>query len=188
MSISHRKKKKLLKEKQKFNKKVNAKLELKDDQIDFHLQGDNELFNLNKIKTNKQLIELQKTLPDLDLITQNDLDDEDDMFGLKNKKKKKSFSKDDDDQAYLEASIPAKKSAKKGSDGEDEEDEGDSELEFSEDEENLNEDLLNGNDDDEDEEERNPLLDDLNNEDRVEAKKSLTSQWFNKVSLPILKL
>ncbi len=53
-----RKKKKVLKEKNKIKEKIALKMELPNDTMDFHLQGDNEIFSLSKIKTKKVNISL----------------------------------------------------------------------------------------------------------------------------------
>jgi len=54
---SNRKKRKVLKEKRKLREKINMKMENPNDIHD--LQGDNEIFSLNKIKTKKVSLEKQ---------------------------------------------------------------------------------------------------------------------------------
>ena len=48
-----RKKKKEQKEKRKLKEKMSLKMEFQNDIVDHNEQGDNEIFNLNKIKTKK---------------------------------------------------------------------------------------------------------------------------------------
>jgi hypothetical protein len=48
-----RKRRKLMKEKRKLRDRLALKMEFPDNNFDFELQGDNQLFNLTKIKTKK---------------------------------------------------------------------------------------------------------------------------------------
>jgi hypothetical protein len=49
----NRKKKKESKDKRKLKEKMSLKMEFQNDIVDHNQQGDNEIFNLNKIKTKK---------------------------------------------------------------------------------------------------------------------------------------
>lgn len=139
-------------------------MELPNDTIDFNLQGDNEIFSLSKIKTKKQLMDLQNSLPGLEISDDEEIDGE-----LHTRQKLKiKFTDEDKDDFY--ASI---EKGNKTSDNEDELEVSDKEEENEMPNENLNEDL------DEDE---NPLLTDLVEGTREEKKKKLTNLWFNKVN------
>jgi hypothetical protein len=58
----NRKKKKDQKEKQKLKQKMALKMNFQNDIVDHNLQGDNQMFSLNKIKTKKVLDVLTSTL------------------------------------------------------------------------------------------------------------------------------
>ena len=51
--FNNRKKKKESKDKRKLKEKMSLKMEFQNDIVDHNQQGDNEIFNLNKIKTKK---------------------------------------------------------------------------------------------------------------------------------------
>jgi hypothetical protein len=170
--LSKRQKKKLQKERQKQKEKHALKMEYTNDIVDHTVQGDNEMFSLNKIKTKKQLLELQKTLPNIDI-----LDDEVDADNvpLRRGKKKTLVFKDGDnlDEQY---DIPYEK---KNSDDENDTD-SESELDLrgadSDDEGLVKTNEFYESDDD------NPLIARLTNESQAEMKINKTNQWFNKVS------
>jgi hypothetical protein len=158
-----RKQKRELKQKKKQEKRQNLKMgPLKGDQVD--LQADNEIFSLTKIKTKKQLLDLQKTLPELTVFSDEEIDSK---GMLKTSSKKIKYKKDD--LSYLE----------------EEEDnhnqKSDSENEDFHSHEDADSGMSPGDDNNSNEDEANPLLDDLISSNLKEAKKSHANNWFNRV-------
>jgi AdoMet-dependent rRNA methyltransferase SPB1 len=170
MRAEKKKKRKLLKEKQKIKERQKLRMDVKNDTTDFDLQGDNEMFSLNKIKTKQQLIELSKVVPNIGM---NMSDNEDDEQPFRRGKKKISFLKsdqnrgfDDDDEEYSKRR--------------------DDDTGFSSDEE-----IRPDNEDDqgsdfeietEDEIEDNPLLVDLVSRNEAHKKEINADKWFSKVN------
>lgn len=142
-------------------------MEFTNDIVDHGLQGDNEIFSLNKIKTKKQLLELQDTLPGLEF---SDQDEDEDPKARPNKKKKILFSKFDqnnEDEFDRDDEEPA-------ADEEDPQFEKDSDQD------------INVYSDDEENDEENPLLNDLS-EPSADKKSAKTNLWFNKEAFDFLK-
>ena len=138
-------------------------MELPNDTMDFNLQGDNEIFSLSKIKTKKQLMDLQKSLPGLEISDDEEIDGE---LQLRRQKKKIKFTDEDKDNFY--AGIEHGNAGASDNDDEIEPDE----------EEEIRQNLDQDSDVDE-----NPLLNDLVDGTREEKKKKNTNLWFNKVIL-----
>ena len=132
------------------------------DQNDFNLQGDNEIFSLSKIKTKKQLIDLQQTLPGLEI--SDDEEYEDDMYGKRGRKKIK-FDKSDDKNDFFARLENGNK------------DDSENEDEIEPDNEQNHEKLQS----DESDIDENPLLQYLIDGNRGEKRKMNTNLWFNKV-------
>ena len=138
-------------------------MEFTNDIVDHNAQGDNEIFSLNKIKTKKQLLELQTALPGLEI---SDDDDEEAEPKFKSKKKMLFSKFDANNEDEFEKD-------------DDQEDDTDPEYENDSEQEDIN----NYSDEDV---EKNPLLNDLS-EPTTDKKSAKSNLWFNKEAFDFLK-
>jgi hypothetical protein len=173
--VDKKQKKKLQKERAKQKEKLALKMEYTNDIVDHNMQGDNEMFSLNKIKTREQLLRLQSTLPNVDI-----MDDEvdEDNVPLARRGKRRTLVFKDGDNTDEQYDVPYQE--KRDSDSEGGHGDSDSELDLRDDDEDKDGKMVK-NEDFYESDEDNPLIARLTDETLSERKANKVNMWFNKV-------